>query len=91
MSISVSLDTERFEIAGGFAISRGSRTHAEVLVVTLDNGSARGHGECVPYARYGESLDSVAEQIRAVIPGIEAGMTRAELQDAMPAGAARTR
>ncbi|WP_346912404.1 N-acetyl-D-Glu racemase DgcA [uncultured Roseibium sp.] len=89
MSISVSLDTERFEIAGGFAISRGSRTHAEVLVVTLNDGSVRGHGECVPYARYGESLDSVAEQIRAIAPGIEAGMTRAELQAAMPAGAAR--
>jgi L-alanine-DL-glutamate epimerase-like enolase superfamily enzyme len=89
MSISVSLDTERFEIAGGFAISRGSRTHAEVLVVTLNDGSVRAHGECVPYARYGESLDSVAGQIRAIAPGIEAGMTRAKLQDAMPAGAAR--
>jgi len=89
MNLSVKLDRERFEIAGGFAISRASRTHAEVLVVTLNDGSVRGHGECVPYARYGESLDSVADQIRAITPAIEAGMSRAQLQEAMPAGAAR--
>jgi L-alanine-DL-glutamate epimerase-like enolase superfamily enzyme len=89
MSISVEVSSERFEIAGGFAISRGSRTHADVIVVTLNDGNHAGRGECVPYARYGESLDSVAAQITGAAAQVEAGLDRIGLQDAMPAGAAR--
>jgi L-alanine-DL-glutamate epimerase-like enolase superfamily enzyme len=44
---------ERFPIAGSFTISRGSRTEAVVVVATVEDGSFRGRGECVPYARYG--------------------------------------
>ncbi len=89
MSRSIELATESFEIAGGFAISRGSRTHANVLVATIREGAISGRGECVPYARYGESLESVAAQIRELASKIEGGLTRQELQKAMPAGAAR--
>lgn len=90
MSISLELASERFKIAGeGFAISRGRRTHAEVLMVSLHQDGVTGRGECVPYARYGESLDSVAEQIQAVKAAIETGMSRQDLQNAVPAGAAR--
>jgi L-alanine-DL-glutamate epimerase-like enolase superfamily enzyme len=39
----------------------------------------------VPYARYGETLDSV----RAQIEGLPEGISRQDLQDALPAGAAR--
>ena len=80
MQIEVTRDV--FRLAQVFTISRGSRTLAEVLTVTLD-GVARG--ECVPYARYGETLDSVTAQI-AGLPG---DVTRAMLQDLLPAGAAR--
>ena len=80
MQIEVTRDV--FRLAQVFTISRGSRTQAEVLTVTLD-GVARG--ECVPYARYGETLDSVTAQI-AGLPG---DVTRAMLQDLLPAGAAR--
>jgi L-alanine-DL-glutamate epimerase-like enolase superfamily enzyme len=45
----------------------------------------RGWGECVPYSRYGETLDSVTEQIE----GLPQGISRQDLQDALPAGAAR--
>lgn len=83
------IETGRFEIAGGFAISRGTRTHAEVLVVRISDQDHTGQGECVPYARYGESLDSVAKQIEALRYEIDAGLTREKLQSAMPAGAAR--
>ena len=89
MSRSIELATESFEIAGGFAISRGSRTHANVLVATIREGAFSGRGECVPYARYGESLESVAAQIQELASKIEGGLTRQELQEAMPAGAAR--
>ena len=64
-----------------FTISRGSRTEAQVLTVR----AGAGWGECVPYARYGETLESVTAQIE----GLPEGITRAALQEALPAGAAR--
>ena len=76
---------ERFALAEVFTIARGSRTHADVLSVTVARDGVTGRGECVPYARYGESLASV----RAQIEGLEAAITRADLQAALPAGAAR--
>jgi L-Ala-D/L-Glu epimerase len=76
---------DRFAFARAFTISRGSRTHADVLAVTLQDGGGVGRGECVPYARYGESLDRVSEQIQSFGPHC----TRASLRDSLPAGAAR--
>lgn len=83
MSISVAAET--FALAQVFTISRGSKRAAEVLTVTVTRDGVSGRGECVPYARYGETLESVAGQIEA-LPG---RITRAELQEALPAGAAR--
>lgn len=76
-------------IAGGFAISRGTKHTAEVVEVRLASGAHRGHGECVPYGRYGETTGSVAAAIEAAREALEAGCTREELQGLMPAGAAR--
>lgn len=80
---------EVFPIRGVFRISRGARTESVVVAVSLHQGAARGRGECVPYARYGESVDSVLDQIRMARPAIEAGAGRAALQSLLPAGAAR--
>ena len=76
---------DRFALAEVFTIARGSRSHADVLSVEISRADARGRGECVPYARYGESIASV----RAQIEGLDAGISRAALQTALPAGAAR--
>lgn len=83
MRITVTRDT--FPLAEVFTISRGSRTEAHVLTVTVEDDGHHGRGECVPYARYGETLDSVA----AEIAGLPDRFTRAELQTLLPAGAAR--
>lgn len=81
---------ERFPIAGAFTISRGSRTEAAVVVARVaDEAGFAGQGECVPYARYGESVDSVAALIAAQGEAVAAGLTRADLLDRLPAGAAR--
>ena len=80
---------EAFPIAGRFVISRGAKTEAQVIRVTLLHGYNAGHGECVPYGRYGETIQSVLEQIEAVRPTIEAGCDRADLKSFLPAGAAR--
>ncbi|HXD44735.1 MAG TPA: N-acetyl-D-Glu racemase DgcA [Pseudolabrys sp.] len=87
--LTLRLAVERWPIAGSFAISRGSKTEAVVVVAELGAGKARGRGECVPYARYGETVASVTAAIEALRPRIEAGLTRAGLQTAMPPGAAR--
>jgi L-alanine-DL-glutamate epimerase-like enolase superfamily enzyme len=89
MSLDLAIARERFEITGGFRISRGAKSHAEVLVATLSDGRNVGRGECVPYARYGETLESVEAEIEAQRPSLAAGMDRATLQGAMPPGAAR--
>ncbi len=85
--LTVSID--RFPIAGTFTISRGSRTEAVVVTASLEEDGAVGRGECVPYARYGETVEGVAAAIEAMRPALEDGLTREALQDAMPAGAAR--
>ncbi|WP_370251156.1 N-acetyl-D-Glu racemase DgcA [Nioella sp.] len=81
--LSVTADT--FRLAQVFTIARGSRTEAHVLTVRAFADGVVGQGECVPYARYGETLDSVTAEIK----GLPEGISRQDLQDALPAGAAR--
>ena len=52
----ITVTAERFRLAEVFTIARGSRTEAQVLTVVIERGGVRGRGECVPYARYGETL-----------------------------------
>lgn len=85
----VSVDIERFPIAGSFTISRGSRTEAVVVSVRIREGQHAGQGECVPYARYGESVESVVQQIEGIGAQLGSGIGREELLTLLPAGAAR--
>jgi len=80
---------ERFKIAGSFVIARGAKTEAVVVVAELASDQHVGRGECVPYARYGESVESVVAQIEALRKPLEEGLTRQALQDTLAAGAAR--
>jgi len=80
---------EKWPISGAFTISRGAKTEAAVIVVEISDGQVIGRGECVPYARYGESLGSVSGEIEKLTPEIIRGMDRAALQTALHAGAAR--
>jgi len=80
---------ETFPIAGRFTIARGSKTEAHVVYVELSDGEQVGHGESVPYARYGETVDGVLAEIEAARRELEAGITLAALQGLLPAGAAR--
>ncbi|MCO5157119.1 MAG: dipeptide epimerase [Aquamicrobium sp.] len=89
MGRTLSIDEERFPLAAAFTISRGSKTEAAVLTCTVSEGENAGRGECVPYARYGETLDSVRAEIEAMREASGRGMTREALLDAMEPGAAR--
>ncbi len=95
----LSVAVETYPIAGRFVIARGAKTEASVVVVTLRDGMApdgvapeevaMGRGECVPYARYGESVAGVVAAIEGVRATIEARPDRDRLQGLLPPGAAR--
>jgi L-alanine-DL-glutamate epimerase-like enolase superfamily enzyme len=85
----LSVRIERWPLAGAFTISRGSKTEAVVVVAELSDGTHRGRGESVPYARYGETADGIVAAIEAVRPALQQGLDRPALQQAMRSGAAR--
>lgn len=80
--------TESWPIRGEFRIARGARARADVVVVELRDGRCVGRGECVPYARYGESVSSVCAAIEALADRLDAPDLRAEIAE-LPPGAAR--
>src|SRR6266545_120920 len=89
MLVELSTAVETFPIASRFVIARGAKTEALVVTATLREGDNRGRGECVPYARYGESVASVVAAIEEIRAAIEAGADRRSLAQLLPAGAAR--
>ncbi len=76
-------------LKAAFAISRGSKSTAETVVVEISDSGHTGRGECVPYARYKESRVSVVAQLTGIEKAIQEGLTREGLQRRLPAGAAR--
>jgi L-alanine-DL-glutamate epimerase-like enolase superfamily enzyme len=80
---------EHWPIAGSFTISRGAKTEAVVVVAEISSGGHNGRGECVPYARYGETPETTLATILSLQTALTAGLDRQMLQSALPAGAAR--
>jgi L-alanine-DL-glutamate epimerase-like enolase superfamily enzyme len=85
MALSVEASVETWPIAGTFAISRGAKREAAVVVASVSDGHISGRGECVPYARYGESVD----RVRAQVESVRELTSRSALQQQLPGGAAR--
>ena len=81
----IQAEIEIFPLAHVFRISRGARTQAEVVTVTIEKDGVTGRGECVPYARYNETLESVIKQVES----LPADIDKETLQDTLPPGAAR--
>src|ERR1700712_6021 len=80
---------ERWPIAGSFTISRGAKTEAVTVLAEVTRGGHTGRGECVPYARYGETPEATLAAVLAMLEPVARGLDRQALQAAMPAGAAR--
>jgi len=80
---------ESWPIAGGFRIARGARTEAEVVVLELEVDDQIGRSECVPYGRYGESVQSVQKAIESAFEGLAEPPNRETIHTTMPPGAAR--
>src|SRR5262245_33739757 len=77
---------ERWPIAGEFVIARGAKREAAVVVAEVSDGKFTGRGECVPYARYRETVEGVREAILAMRGALS---DRVALLKQMPTGAAR--
>ncbi len=81
----ITVTRDSFQLARTFTISRGSKTSAQVLTVRITRNGHTGWGECVPYGRYGGTLDGDT----ALIDALPANITRHALQSALPPGSAR--
>ncbi|MGI9425000.1 MAG: N-acetyl-D-Glu racemase DgcA [Hyphomicrobiaceae bacterium] len=80
-----SVRAEQWPLETIFRISRGEKSQATVVVVEVAGDQHVGRGECTPYARYGETIDTVTEAIRALPERFD----RQSLQHALQPGAAR--
>jgi len=89
MADGLSVAVERWPIAGGFTIARGTKTEAVVVVASVTRRGITGRGECVPYARYGESVEGVVQALQEQADAVAQGADRAGLLATMPPGAAR--
>ncbi|MCG8442222.1 MAG: dipeptide epimerase [Caulobacterales bacterium] len=89
MSFAWTVLRQCWRTAGTFRISRGARIHVEVLELQIAADGHEGRAECVPYARYGETLDSAADAIDAFFRGRTEPPSREAARAGMPAGAAR--
>jgi len=85
----VTFSVKSWPIRGSFTISRGSKTQADVIQVELRHKGKVGRGECVPYSRYNESIDSTLGELETLLPKLKSGITREELQGLLPPSAAR--
>lgn len=85
----VSAQHDRFALARPFRISRGVKTQADLITVTIAEGDHVGRGEGAPYPRYGESVESALAAIAEIQDALEKGADRVALQSLLPPGAAR--
>lgn len=86
---SLTVREEHWPLASAFVIARGAKTEAHVLVVEIAEGGVVGRGEATPYARYGQTMDGEIARIEALRGAVEGGLSRQDLQDLAPSGAAR--
>ena len=88
-SISLTYQHVDFPLAQVFRISRGAKTTAEVIEVTLTCNGKVGRAESVPYNRYQETIDSVIKQLHYVKTKLNAGINIDTLLASMSAGSAK--
>jgi L-alanine-DL-glutamate epimerase-like enolase superfamily enzyme len=81
------VDEQVWPLQKPFRISRGLRTEAHVIVVTVSDDEHTGRAEAVPIKRYGENVPSATAQLEQFRSN--GGLDREQIQDLLPPGAAR--
>ncbi|MBZ6378398.1 dipeptide epimerase [Pacificimonas flava] len=87
---SLFVEIERFPTRGAFTISRGAKTHVDVVTVRVRRGAHEGRGEGTAIYYRGESAETAAQDILALHGAVADGLGQEELQTLLPAGAARS-
>src|SRR5207248_3971656 len=85
--LTIDAQEEAWPLDKPFRISRGTRTEARVVVVTVTNGQHTGRGEAVPIRRYNQTPASVLAEIESIKSAPD--LNRQQLQKLLPPGAAR--
>ncbi|RAP33436.1 dipeptide epimerase [Candidatus Marinamargulisbacteria bacterium SCGC AG-439-L15] len=85
----LSCSPKSYALKKTFKIARGQRSHADVVECEISDGGFVGRGECTPYPRYGESVDSVMAQIQSCREKVGKGLSREDLLNELAPGAAR--
>ncbi len=70
-----------------FRIARGTSTEARVITLTISDGQCIGRAEAVPISRYGQTAASTIAQLEQF--SSNGGVDREQIQNLLPAGAAR--
>ena len=87
--LSLDLAIESLPLAKPFRISGHVFTDTPVVLVTLSDGTHSGRGEASGVYYLGDDVPAMAAAIERVRSGVEAGITREQLQTLLPAGGAR--
>ena len=85
----LSVRIEQWPLATPFHVAGHTLDAARVVVVSLRSGRHEGLGEAAGVYYRGETPEGMVEQICAVRPAIERGISREDLIALMPAGGAR--
>ncbi len=88
-ALSIEITPETWELDKPFVIARGSRTETSVVKISIQDGLFTGQGEAVPNTRYDETVSSTTAEVKSISAKLQMGIGREELQNLMPAGAAR--
>ncbi len=89
MTCKLHVRTHAWKLKEPFAIARGIRNEAQVVIVELHQAGVVGRGEAGGVAYRGETPESMRTQIEQVRAELERGCSRQELLQLMPAGGAR--
>ena len=89
MAYRLTVGPKNWKLRKPFTISRETQRYAETIVCEITDGTHTGRGEAAGVTYSGESIEAMLTEVQDAAADIEAGITRDELQQRMPAGGAR--
>lgn len=89
MTLSFHIENLSYPTKTPFRISRSSVNEVHVVQVTLQNSTNTGRGECRPYQRYDETVESVTAELENYRDQIETGDVSSAIASFKHGGAAR--
>lgn len=87
--LKLKVEIEKWELISPFRITGYVFTHLDCVVVTLSDGTHEGRGEAAGVYYFGDTPEKIVPQVEAVRAQIEAGVSREDLRQLLPAGGAR--